>query len=168
MENEYQSSSIHSQVQWVEIFSERVFLERTCKETVAGTSVYKPNLGLPSPDSVPEIFDLVYSSKRPTSLSTKSVLILLTKPSLEISIWKHSTALHRGAFCQFPFLWIYYFHIKSTVKETGKTCTNCHWIVTRNLWLLFLLPSFSCSQFVLKKSSDEILSSKNHHWSEIW
>ena len=86
MENEYQSSSIHSQVQWVEIFSERVFLERTCKETVAGTSVYKPNLGLPSPDSVPEIFDLVYSSKQPTSLSTKSVLILLTKPSLEISI----------------------------------------------------------------------------------
>ena len=30
--------------------------------------------------------------------------------------------LHRGAFCQFPFWWIYYFHSsKSTGKETGKT-----------------------------------------------
>ena len=29
--------------------------------------------------------------------------------------------LHRGAFCQFPFQWIYYFHIsKSTGKETDK------------------------------------------------
>ena len=33
----------------------------------------------------------------------------------------HSTA-HRGAFCQFPFRWIYYCHIsKSTGKEIGKT-----------------------------------------------
>ena len=30
--------------------------------------------------------------------------------------------VHRGAFCQFPFQWIYYCHIsKSTGKETGKT-----------------------------------------------
>ena len=43
MENEYQSSSIHSQVQWVEIFSERVFQERTYKETgLASMAVYKP------------------------------------------------------------------------------------------------------------------------------
>ena len=30
--------------------------------------------------------------------------------------------LHRGAFCQFPFRWIYYsYSSKSTGKETGKT-----------------------------------------------
>ena len=30
-------------------------------------------------------------------------------------------ALHRGAFCQFPFWWIYYYGSnKSTGKETGK------------------------------------------------
>ena len=29
--------------------------------------------------------------------------------------------MHRGAFCQFPFRWIYYYHSsKSTGKETGK------------------------------------------------
>ena len=29
--------------------------------------------------------------------------------------------IHRGAFCQFPFRWIYYCHsIKSSGKETGK------------------------------------------------
>ena len=34
---------------------------------------------------------------------------------------KVTTALHRSAFCQFPFRWIYYCHsIKSTGKETGK------------------------------------------------
>ena len=33
-----------------------------------------------------------------------------------------SSALHSGAFCQFPFLWIHYCHSrKSTGKETGKT-----------------------------------------------
>ena len=37
-------------------------------------------------------------------------------------------APHRGAFCQFPFRWIYYSHSsKSTGKETGKThlCGVC-------------------------------------------
>ena len=33
-----------------------------------------------------------------------------------------ATLQHRGAFCQFPFLWIYYYHSsKSTREETGKT-----------------------------------------------
>ena len=39
----------------------------------------------------------------------------------------HRSALHRGAFCQFPFRWIYYCHSsKSTGEETGKThlCGN--------------------------------------------
>ena len=41
--------------------------------------------------------------------------------------------LHRGAFCQFPFRWVYYCHSsKSTGKETGKThlCALliCWWI----------------------------------------
>ena len=32
------------------------------------------------------------------------------------------TTMHRGAFCQFPFRWIYYYgSIKATGKETGKT-----------------------------------------------
>ena len=31
------------------------------------------------------------------------------------------TTVHRGAFCQFPFQWIYYYGSnKSTGKETGK------------------------------------------------
>ena len=34
----------------------------------------------------------------------------------------YSTTVHRGAFCQFLFRWIYYCHSsKSTGKETGKT-----------------------------------------------
>ena len=34
---------------------------------------------------------------------------------------KNNLPLHRGAFCQFPFRWIYYCHSsKSTGKETGK------------------------------------------------
>ena len=36
--------------------------------------------------------------------------------------------MHRGAFCQFPFRWIYYCHSsKFTGKETGKThlCAVC-------------------------------------------
>ena len=40
----------------------------------------------------------------------------------------HITPLHRGAFCQFPFRWIYYCHSsKSIGMETGKThlCALC-------------------------------------------
>ena len=39
-------------------------------------------------------------------------------------------ALHRGAFCQFPFRWIYFYGSnKSTGKETGKThlCAMMYW-----------------------------------------
>ena len=44
-------------------------------------------------------------------------------------LWQ-STALHRGAFCQFLFRWIYYCHSsKSTGKETGKS-TSVHCITT--------------------------------------
>ena len=35
---------------------------------------------------------------------------------------RHHYTVHRGAFCQFPFRWIYYCHSsKFTRKETGKT-----------------------------------------------
>ena len=35
---------------------------------------------------------------------------------------RQMTTVHKGAFCQFSFRWIYYFHIsKSTEKEAGKT-----------------------------------------------
>jgi hypothetical protein len=64
MENEYQSSSIHSQVQWVEIFLKEYIKKRLTKRLfVASTAVYKykPNLGHPSPASVLRIVDLVYS-----------------------------------------------------------------------------------------------------------
>ena len=38
------------------------------------------------------------------------------------------TALHRGAFCQFSFWWIYYCHSsKSIGKETGKTQLCALW-----------------------------------------
>ena len=39
--------------------------------------------------------------------------------------------LHRGAICQFPFRWIYYYGSnKSTGKETGKTylCALVPWV----------------------------------------
>ena len=39
------------------------------------------------------------------------------------------TPLHRSAFCQFSFWWIYYYgNNKSTEKETGKShlCAQCH------------------------------------------
>ena len=41
------------------------------------------------------------------------------------------TALYRGAFCQFPFRWIYcYGSNKSTGKETGKThLCALHWCI---------------------------------------
>ena len=45
-----------------------------------------------------------------------------------------NTALHRGAFCQFPFWWIYYYGSnKSIGKETGKThlCAMC-WLMQFN------------------------------------
>ena len=42
-----------------------------------------------------------------------------------VRTFMHTTVapkLHRDAFCQFPFLWIYYYGSnKSTGKETGKT-----------------------------------------------
>ena len=49
-----------------------------------------------------------------------------TLPMLSVGSWNSTTEthlLHRGAFCQFPFRWIYYCHSssKSTGKETGKT-----------------------------------------------
>ena len=42
------------------------------------------------------------------------------------------TPVHRGAFYQFPFRWIYYYGSnKSTGKETGKThlCALCKWVM---------------------------------------
>ena len=43
--------------------------------------------------------------------------------------WPMSTTLHRGAFYQFPFRWIYYcYSSKSTGKETGKTHLCMQWI----------------------------------------
>ena len=49
------------------------------------------------------------------------VLTYLVAKSLDSTTYKCPT-MHRGAFCQFPFRWIYYCHIsKSTGKESGKT-----------------------------------------------
>ena len=52
--------------------------------------------------------------------------------------------VHRGAFCQFPFRWIYYCHSsKSTGKETDKMhlcgvgCQRCHFWPS---WLYFAFP----------------------------
>ena len=42
--------------------------------------------------------------------------------------------LHRGAFCQFPFRWIYYYGSnESTGKETGKNAPLCD--KSDNIWL---------------------------------
>ena len=48
--------------------------------------------------------------------------------SSETSYFHWCTPVHRGAFCQLPFQWIYYCHSsKSTGKPTGKThlCALC-------------------------------------------
>ena len=55
------------------------------------------------------------------------------------------TALHRGAFCQFPFRWIYYYGSnKSTGKKTGKMhiCALCSmlWIGPKNQFPSFFKP----------------------------
>ena len=43
--------------------------------------------------------------------------------------------LHRGAFCQLPFRWVYYCNSsKTTGKETGKTGSRLtHWKSTQGL-----------------------------------
>ena len=61
-----------------------------------------------------------------------------------------NTPLHRGAFCQFPFRWIYYYGSnKSTGKETDKThlCAlfPCFEILTTTLQC----PSFPALHVVL-------------------
>ena len=47
---------------------------------------------------------------------------MLWSPPVPFIPYGHLPALHRGAFCQFPFQWIYHCHSsKSIGKETGKT-----------------------------------------------
>ena len=62
---------------------------------------------------------------------------------LYFSFW----GMHRGAFCKFPFRWIYYCGSnKSTGKETGKTHLCAPFWITQNLlWALYFQPS---SEFV--------------------
>jgi hypothetical protein len=52
-------------------------------------------------------------------------LVLFGPPAAAVglkSVNLQYNTLHRGAFCQFPFRWIYYYASnKSTGKETGKT-----------------------------------------------
>ena len=72
-----------------------------------------------------------------------SHLSIATWELLSYSIIMTFDTLHRGAFCQFTFRWIYYSHSsKSTGKETGKTylCALC---IIRNvtllIWVAFVL-----------------------------
>ena len=67
--------------------------------------------------------------------------VTLLKQHTELSF--STKALHRGAFCQFPFRWIYYCHSsKSTGKETGKThlCALKGWQFKNGI----LLPKLFC------------------------
>ena len=60
------------------------------------------------------------------------VFIIIVMHYLECWI----SAVHRGAFCQFPFRWIYYYgNNKSTGKETGKMhlCVVCTIVCTTAL-----------------------------------
>ena len=51
-------------------------------------------------------------------ISTISIFLLAVAP---YDIWNFDTTMHSGAFCQFPFQWIYYYGSnKSTGKETSK------------------------------------------------
>ena len=73
----------------------------------------------------------------------KNILALVFFGTMEVTTLGHFgtwtfwhmdiSALHRGAFCQFPFQWIYYCHSsKSTWKETGKTHLCALW---RNVYI---------------------------------
>ena len=57
-------------------------------------------------------------------------------------------AVHRGAFCQFLFRWIYYCHSsKSTGKETGKTyLCAVHWTWH---WLTKQTKHWLCRYYVV-------------------
>ena len=58
--------------------------------------------------------DLVHKPNICSNLSS-------AKNTLEFWVCELSQPMHRGAFCQFPFRWIYYYGSnKSTGKETGK------------------------------------------------
>ena len=53
-----------------------------------------------------------------------------------MNLSKPILALHRDAFSQFPFRWIYYCHnSKSNIKETGKTniCTLAEILTYKDL-----------------------------------
>ena len=94
---------------------------------------------------------------------------------------KLTNPLHRGAFCQFPFRWIYYYSSnKSTGKKTGKThlCAQlCSWdcrdvLPRANVLALALdtcsrLTSRSCDQCNDKKLNVLGLSLKQIFWSRI-
>ena len=55
-------------------------------------------------------------------LDLKKLYSLQKKLELSFEPMKNIKPMHRGAFCQFPFRWIYYYGSnKSTRKETGKT-----------------------------------------------
>ena len=58
-----------------------------------------------------------------TFASNRGETTLLSSQELPcFSFYLINLAVHRGAFCQFPYQWIYYYGSnKSTKKETGKT-----------------------------------------------
>ena len=79
--------------------------------------------------------------------------------------------MHRGAFYQFPFRWIYYCHI-STRKETGKTHLSAvcwGWMLLEKRWLIsyFKFKNFSIKQviFIIEIISMRV---KVHTQKKIW
>ena len=76
--------------------------------------------------------ELIFFNEKKTR---KSLLFFETENLLWKSKFQYFfTPLHRGAFCQFLFRWIYYCHSnKSTGKVTGKThlCALCHLYIKR-------------------------------------
>ena len=89
--------------------------------------------------------------------------------------------LHIGAFCQFPFQWIYYWHSsKSTIEETGKThlCVVAkHWIFlkiqvstkpSKKVVNTFLLYVFFCSKLWPEKNWPVIVQLWLPMWYQNW
>ena len=88
--------------------------------------------------------------------------------------------MHRGAFCQFPFQWIYYYHrSKSTENKTGKThlCAMVkNWIVDQstagNFTVFNLLTSealVNCLSRVKRPTFwipvlSNVFAKKTRHW----
>ena len=129
---------------------EHIVLERRLSQ-ISGSQISGNGIsGNGNGDFGPETNDTKFSrSPRSSSIRRRSempnpgVPVVVNVPMPQLQVHKFSKdvfrygritwfclllTVHRGAFCQFPFQWIYYYDSnKSTGKETGKS-TSVQWL----------------------------------------